>query len=435
MPIKNTATLLENIVLVEAARLLFDSTDSDRPIEFLNAFAMPPLSPWQGEDGDRGFSQPHLDSLKHNEDDESLSLHMRLLRDCFRHAPSEGPSGALLVGLLSCRAGRRLRMWVNDLPDEDPNQQRHYGNAISGLRNLDALIQTLCPNHTHPPSLQVCDIAYPDSLENLGRTLANWSEVGPPSVRLGYLDPMNYSVKRNEFNQTSSEDHKLWLRLLDSGTDGPVVSVHFTGNPRGPEALSHELHSLFMDGEGRRMEVIEFRHANYAVVAHVKRVSPSQREFIELLEEAVQDSWRSWFKAIGTGVAPSSLFSTRRRKVFGCCREMRSEEVRPPFSRCLTQGIGPFVPLPALHHVGDSLTPFTIALNAALGVEYLPLPLPPMADSRTSLSRGPRSKGDSSPPDSRNFAWTTSSFIEEVTARLDVPANSIGPVEGRTCRS
>ena len=60
MPIRNTATLLENIVLVEAFRLLLELSEADRPIEFVNAFAMPPLSPWHDGNGDKGFSALHV---------------------------------------------------------------------------------------------------------------------------------------------------------------------------------------------------------------------------------------------------------------------------------------------------------------------------------------------------------------------------------------
>ena len=71
-----------------------------------------------------------------------------------------------------------------------------------------------------------------------------------------------------------------------------------------------------------------------------------------------------------------------------------------------------------------------IDLNAARGVAYLSLPPPAIADSRTSLSRKPRSKGDKSPSASRNFAWTISSFIEPVTARPDALANRTVPLAG-----
>ena len=46
---------------------------------------------------------------------------------------------------------------------------------------------------------------------------------------------------------------------------------------------------------------------------------------------------------------------------------------------------------------------------------------------RAPLSRIPRSNGERSPSASRNFAWTTSSFVEPVTAPADTPANRVGP--------
>ena len=45
MPIQNVGTLLENIVLLEAARVLASRT-TDR-LALVNAFAMPPLSSWR----------------------------------------------------------------------------------------------------------------------------------------------------------------------------------------------------------------------------------------------------------------------------------------------------------------------------------------------------------------------------------------------------
>ena len=45
MPIRNMGTLLENLVLLEAFRLLSASSPSS-PLEFANSFAMPPLAPW-----------------------------------------------------------------------------------------------------------------------------------------------------------------------------------------------------------------------------------------------------------------------------------------------------------------------------------------------------------------------------------------------------
>ena len=242
---------------------------------------------------------------------------MRELRACVSHDASVGPSGALLLAMLSCRSARPLRMWVNDLPDEDVRQQNHYGNAMAGLRTLNSILKQLCSNAQCGLDCRICDNPYPDSLTHLKQTVADWARVSPPGARLGYLDPMKYSVKKNAFNQTCSDDHKQWLRIIDDKIDCPVMSVHFTGNPRGPEALSHELHSMFMDGVGRKFEVLEFRHGNYAAVVHVKSGTHSQRDLIDRLENGVEESWKAWFKAVESGFAPSSLFGTKRKKLFG----------------------------------------------------------------------------------------------------------------------
>src|SRR6266849_3067455 len=65
MPIRNVATRLENIVLVEAARLLLGETESEQVVEFVNPFAMPPLSAWQDHERDRGFAEVHLARRDH----------------------------------------------------------------------------------------------------------------------------------------------------------------------------------------------------------------------------------------------------------------------------------------------------------------------------------------------------------------------------------
>jgi len=64
MPIQNMGTLLENIVLVEAMRLLAQENQGNRPIDMLNSFAMPPLSEWRGHRTNHGFGMAQLRTLQ-----------------------------------------------------------------------------------------------------------------------------------------------------------------------------------------------------------------------------------------------------------------------------------------------------------------------------------------------------------------------------------
>ena len=57
MPIQNVGTLLENLVVVEAAsHLLTRCADTGATLEFVNAFAMPPLSEWRPNAQNAGFN-------------------------------------------------------------------------------------------------------------------------------------------------------------------------------------------------------------------------------------------------------------------------------------------------------------------------------------------------------------------------------------------
>ena len=49
MPILNAGTIVENIALIESARLVFEEAPNTKePVEFVNSFAMPPFTPWRG---------------------------------------------------------------------------------------------------------------------------------------------------------------------------------------------------------------------------------------------------------------------------------------------------------------------------------------------------------------------------------------------------
>ena len=134
MPIRNVGTLLENIVLVEAFRLLDAIVPREGIIDFANAFAMPPLSNWGPHPKDTGFKQHNIEAIPNLPANDDRPLYLRLLRRCVEHDPNTGPNGALLVTMSALLSGRSLRSWVNDLSDDDERQ--HYPNAIAGLGHM-----------------------------------------------------------------------------------------------------------------------------------------------------------------------------------------------------------------------------------------------------------------------------------------------------------
>ncbi len=308
MPIRNIGGLLENIVLVEAFRLLDAIVPEGDVIDFANSFAMPPLSPWKEHTNNRGFTKECLDSLSTKVETTGWSDYLRLMRRWAEGDTAQGPSGGLLVSMAAIDSKRPLRLWLNDLPDND--DQQHYPGAILQLTDLPRTANELMAREIVLVPV-ICDVPYPTSLEHLKLTIAEWTSKRASAARLGFLDPNKYSIKDREYNQTSRADHRSWLRLLDDNAEGPIVSLHFTGNPRGPVALSHELYSMFRDGVECGYEVIEFRHNKYAVVVHIKCSSPTTRTLLERLERSVDDAWRNWYERVGED-DPSPLYSTRK---------------------------------------------------------------------------------------------------------------------------
>src|SRR5438309_480875 len=135
MPIRNMGTLLENIVLVEAMRLIHRDATPDYPIEFLNSFAMPPLSEWGAHPVASGFNAAHLTHLRTSPQPVPQDSYQGLLWSCLQQPPSNpgtrGPNGALLCALLAHHLRAPLRLWLNDIPNG------HYGNALPDLAAIN----------------------------------------------------------------------------------------------------------------------------------------------------------------------------------------------------------------------------------------------------------------------------------------------------------
>ena len=311
MPIRNIGGLLENIVLVEAFRLLDEIVPAEGLIDFANAFAMPPLSDWVPNPNDIGFRQENIESLPDIPDIDDHSLYLRLLRRCVEHDPNTGPNGALLVTMAALLSGRSLRSWVNELSDDDERQ--HYPGAIGRLGNMAGIAAEITGNESGN-SPAICDQEYPVSLANLRATLGAWDRERSCASRLGFLDPMKYTTGHRDFNQTSRDDYRQWLNILAAGTEGPIISVHFTGNRNYP-SLNHELSNMLYVGFSQDYQSIQFRHDFYAMVVSIRCHGDEAVDLMRRLETNVSGVWSDWFNVV-TGGPPSPLTSIVGRRLF-----------------------------------------------------------------------------------------------------------------------
>jgi hypothetical protein len=162
MPIQNTGTVLENIVLLEATRVTISEAPSG-PVEFVNSFAMPPLTDWIPNSNNAGMNSRRIEILQSRASARASdrgNTYPQLLSRCLSVEPEKGPNGALLVALLARMAGRQFRFWVND------NGSRYPGPG----RSLGSLSRAIVPEG---PDAEIvdCEDSYPGSLEDLAATL------------------------------------------------------------------------------------------------------------------------------------------------------------------------------------------------------------------------------------------------------------------------
>jgi hypothetical protein len=309
MPIQNAGTLLENIVLLESARLLLRETGGDgRPLDIANAFAMPVFSEWRLAEKYVRHSAFNTNRLTRvlNADAGEAGAYPALLQRCLRARPGQGPNGALLVALLAGLEGRALRLWLNDLPDD----AGHYPGALASLERLAATVEEILGAHTIT-AVRVCPSPYPASLDDLSAALRDWDRQQSPCARLGFLDPMRYTTAPRDGPQTSPKDHCDWLRRLREGGEGPALAVHFTGNSMTAD-LWREIASLAEDGrQAGYPSTRGFKTRHY--VASVSCYHPDgPRPAAALagrLVKGVEQAWRGWHRA---GGGTESRFSPLR---------------------------------------------------------------------------------------------------------------------------
>lgn len=304
MPFQNTGTLLENIVLLEAARGLFAQTTG--VVEWASAFSMPPLTVWRRAEKYASasplFTIERLNAVAETAPSDPTSYET-LLHYCLQHDRTKGPNGSLLIGLLAQQLDRSLRAWVEDVP----MPASHYGPVQAPLESLGTYVAALGSASNSPyETIDVCTIPYPDCLTDLDRTLHRWrtsaslegTSTSAP-VRLGYLDPNVYHPEERHGPQTSASDHRRWLRTLAGGTRSWTVSVLFSSNC-DRTALHNSFAYMHEDGAATGYSsAASYCHNTHSTTVLVCGPTPEAAvQYTEQVRTRVQMAWEAWRTAV-----------------------------------------------------------------------------------------------------------------------------------------
>lgn len=289
MPIQNVGTLLENLVVTEAALAPLRLCHARAPFEFLNSFAMPPHTPWVPHSQNGGFEPVTLDRVRTAKDSALLQgvTYPGLLRANLHSDSGQGPNAALLIAGAILQTRVPCRMWLNDI------RNGHYGDAIPQLERIECTARAIygiqdCEGSSL--TVRVSDAAYPTSITDLARVLPEWKPV--PGARLAFLDPMRYRVQDRQVAETSSEDHRRWLAQI--AFDGVTCALQFTGN-RSLD-LERELCSMQDDAvaEGYAATRV-FKRQHYVVFLAIRSPIPGEPEGLAAeIEGRVRTAWNSW---------------------------------------------------------------------------------------------------------------------------------------------
>ena len=275
MPIQNIGTLLENMVVTEAASVMLEQLRDDQCLGFATAFAMPTLTEWRPHAQSVGMSTDALEAISCGAENTDF---LRTMSRCLAYRLDRGPNAALLASVLSTLRNSRLRIWANDITNG------HYGNAISSLERIETLVSDIMPAYQPAISVSTCDTPYPRSLKNLSATLKEWTDVG---AVIGFLDPNRYTINSIFGPFTRSADHREWLRILS--VRGPFVAIHFTGNS-DRASFTVELEELRRDLiESAIPRWREFRRQHYVV-----SVGCVDTDILAKIQERVLASWSAW---------------------------------------------------------------------------------------------------------------------------------------------
>lgn len=295
MPFQNTGTLLENLTLVAATRLLFSTTEG--PLDVASAFSMPPLTVWRRAeryaDASPLFTIQQLDAVARTAPDAAPDTYRALLHQCLAYDRLRGPNGALLIGLLAAHHGRPLRAWVEDTDAASA----HYGPTQSHLEALGTYVSTISrPAHGSPfRALVATDTPFPECLRELRAQLTTWMRDRPAAARLGYLDPNVYAPHAASGPRTSSASHRRWLQALRKEAPDWAVSVHFSSNRDVRTHLQHLAH-LHADAQHAGYTVSRtYRHQAHTTTVSVHSADADEAlRYADALDAAVQADWAQW---------------------------------------------------------------------------------------------------------------------------------------------
>jgi hypothetical protein len=183
-------------------------------------------------------------------------------------------------------------MWLNDIRDG------RYGDAIPMLEEIAALAGAIFgSNQAVQEGLSVCvsDVKYPESIVELARVVQEWCP--PAGARVGFLDPMRYRIQGRGGAETSSEDHRLWLRQI--AFEGIACAVQFTGHSDHP-SLECELLSLHRDAIAEGYVASRaFKRQHYVVFLAIRspKLNSQAEQVATEIEGRVCQAWAFWGRA------------------------------------------------------------------------------------------------------------------------------------------
>ncbi|MBY0232313.1 MAG: hypothetical protein K2W96_23800 [Gemmataceae bacterium] len=322
MPQLNLGTLLENIVILEATRLVLAQAPEERLL-FASSFAMPPLTECWAGDGTppADFSQGSLARLAQlpqlalgGEEDGTIRQFWAL---CWNNAPPRasalpicryrkiprnshrrmngGPNGALLASMLAFQQGRAMRLWVND-DTQDPRYGEESPNTPTTVSECPQTLKYAARLVGVEPPDQLADCPpwrFPHSISTPPGSLSEWlSQVGAGdgSPRIGFLDPFMYGAGDDEA-RVRPEDHQLWLGTLADRCNR-VLSVTFSGRAHAnPDPRVLAFHN---DGVEQYPYSLMFSHGYFRTGVKIRWPAESIEVLTTTLQERVENVWGRW---------------------------------------------------------------------------------------------------------------------------------------------
>ena len=306
MPRLNYGTLLENIVVLESARICLDGLTVESPLGFASAFAMPPLTQCWCKPGEE-VSNPEFNHVflqrvaKQDNPSQSLqqfwSLSIRNRPNLPVHPfdlqypdhsyESAGPNGALLAAMLGAQRNRAIHLWINDNAERYGTVRQAAGVEPDTLTGAGLLVGLQATGSTS----DVIGL-FPSTIARLTDWLAKGSGRGT-TVRVGFLDPDNYAEGQT---QVSPADHQHWLRVLAKDSTH-VLSATFSGcQNRGPGNLARNqrLASFHKDEVALYPLSIVFEYGNFQTGVKVRWPDGSIRQVVAELRRCVEAAWCGW---------------------------------------------------------------------------------------------------------------------------------------------